>query len=131
MKTVNSLHWGKWVESRARHVGFLRKRDLAASVGCQANCVSRWVKLQIPPARMLKGFDASLVAVLKTDRRTLFSAFSTISPTVAPIIEDAPELPGDDVRSTIREGLNRMNIGSLHVLRATMQSLVETGAHAA
>jgi hypothetical protein len=80
---------------------------------------------------MHKGFDVALARAMKTDRRTLFVDYAKMLPSVAPLVEDAPELPGDDLRNEIRTALPGMGVDSLRVIHATTRALVETAVHAA
>jgi hypothetical protein len=86
------------VLSRSRHVGFRLKKDLAKSVGCSDDQITKWLKLELPPAQMRKGFDVMLCSALKTNRKMLFHDFTAIAP------EDAPTMmiSGDQVFKSAR-----------------------------
>lgn len=87
MKSPSNVHWGSWIKDRAKAVGFLRDSDFATAVGCCRKQLVNWFSFSAPPAHMRKGFDASLIAALKTDRETLFVNFSSIPASTAPRID--------------------------------------------
>jgi hypothetical protein len=70
-----------------------RIADLKAAVGCSYASIYDWAHSEAPPARMQKGFDARLIAALKTDRRTLFLSYASIAPEAAPVIDPPRRRP--------------------------------------
>jgi len=119
--------WGLWIERRARAVGFMRNADLARSIGCTQQHLSRWFSYSSPPNSMRRGLDAHLVSALKTDKHTLFSAFRDVIPEHAPfvespaiepmqreVIERVMSLPADRLRivGDLARGLQSLAIAS-------------------
>jgi hypothetical protein len=49
--------------------------------------------MEHPPKQLRCGFDASLCRVLRTDSFTLFTKYTEISPTDAPVLNPQPEMP--------------------------------------
>jgi hypothetical protein len=65
-------HWGEWVKARAAFVGYHRLKDLALTVGCSDNQLTRWTQSRSAPSKMRKGFDRALASALQTNLRMLF-----------------------------------------------------------
>lgn len=68
-----SNHWGTWLLERSRYIGFRRNLDLASTVGCSQNQLSKWMQMREPPVRVLKGLDQRLAFALETTRSALFT----------------------------------------------------------
>ncbi len=88
-------HWGDWIESRSQFVGFKRKRDFAAAIGCSDDQLTKWLQMESPPAQMRKGFDRSLARALATTRRTLFIDYANVSPKSSRVFFIADHVPDD------------------------------------
>jgi hypothetical protein len=94
-------HWGRWIASRSKYVGLLRRRDFAEAVGCSHDQLQRWLTMPSPPLRISKGFDHRLASALKIDRKTLFKEWSSTAPEDARAV--ASERPFDVPWSAVAE----------------------------
>lgn len=115
---AKSVHWGDWVERRAQRVGYKRKKDLAAAVGCSDDQLTHWLQMAKPPARMRKGFDRLLANALQTTPRTLFTDYLNVAPESAAftfsvrfvpdaiVVDDAEIFPTDIL---LREVIARLS----------------------
>jgi len=97
--------WGEWIRRRGHYVGIRSQVAIAKAVGCSFDQLARWIALESPPEKMLKGFDGKLCQVLLTDRPTLFISYATIAP------EDAPILDVRHTGSTMAEKLDHLIAG--------------------
>jgi hypothetical protein len=87
---VNSVHWGRWVKARARHVGFRNFGTLAEAIGCTQESVSRWFSMEDSPERCRSRFDAALCRVLRVDPFILFTGYRETGPTESPVLGVSP-----------------------------------------
>lgn len=80
------VRWGWWIYRRAEHVGFKRQLDFARAVGVSPQHLRRWMLLMAPPKQMRRGLDDALARALRTDRRTLFTDWTSGEPDEFPIV---------------------------------------------
>jgi len=120
MRTLKATaHWGAWVKTRARFVGFSRDGDLASSIGCSRERLSRWVQHATPP-RMFKGFDRRLALALRTDHDTLFVHWAKTDATQSPLLAVAnPESLRRRARAAV-ELLDGEELRKLHDLASQL-----------
>jgi hypothetical protein len=111
-------HWGEWVIARSRVVGMMRNQDLARSVGCTPQQLSRWIGRSEPPRRLLKGFDEAIASALVTSRRMVFSDWDKYTPEEADAFwnESMAGRPweGEDWKGLPPEARARVLIHHLH-----------------
>ncbi len=106
--TVATKHWGQWVRARAAFVGIKNFSRLAGELGCARQHLCRWLGMPTPPTRMCKGLDMALLRSLKTDRPMLFNNFKQVAADDAPLVEESPERPGDELRAEIKLAIESM-----------------------
>lgn len=85
--------WGQWVWKRASFLGIRSRLQLARDIGCTPQHMSILLKMDAPPARMRKGIDKRLSAVLRTDAQTLFTGWANVDPTAIPLAPAASPAP--------------------------------------
>jgi len=115
-RTPTSHHWGEWVLSRSRYVGYRLQQDLARQVGCTEEQISRWVNMIVPPNQMRKGFDRKLACALKTSPDMLFNQWENTPPEKAREIISKWSTPLEDdffERATDRQLLEEFLEGNV------------------
>lgn len=101
--------------------------DFAKAIGCTPHNLRRWLEMKTPPARMRRGFDASLSRALHLSQSILFRDWATQSPSDAPFvpipqatraISKAQAVTEEGVRGRIAEAVEGLREDDLYkVLR--------------
>lgn len=86
-------HWGRWITARAKHVGVLRRSELAACVGCPLADLARWLGLPIPPRTMRAANADTLAATLKTTKEIIQQGYAHVAAELAPMVSPASYPP--------------------------------------
>jgi hypothetical protein len=126
--STRNSHWGEWIIARSRFVGFRRQLDLATAVGCSENQLCRWKAMATPPATVHCGFDTTLAAALKVDRKTLFTDYANYSPETAPLSNQDNEADEIPIRAEIAAAAERLAGAELRALGATARALLSATA---
>jgi len=126
--TTVAAHWGEWIRTRSKTLGFVRQQDLADSLGCSSECLCRWLKLPECPPRMLKGLDAKLCNILQLSRYELTNGFRTMPPDAklvnAPVGADRLLHDDDSARRKVIAAAELLSGERLLALRDSAMSLI-------